>query len=663
MSAQLDVKAFQARLEALEGEIDRLGDSAADIEGFFRVFLERIISVLGVGGGVWQVSEFGELTCISHMNLAAAALHEQGRQHQLLNSALDKVMQSGAAVVLPGHDSANIYDGGLTAEAGANDSPHTLLFAPIIAADKISAVLVLISPADVDPRAVRGYLGFVLGLCEKAGRYLERNRIEQLQAELARTERLRQYLSALHSSLQPRRTCYALANYGQELLGVYRCLAGTYNSRGKFRMESVSGLESVAVKSSLIKNISAVARQVCRNGKALIVENPEAARSQSPQTDDDLLTAARLYMLQARSVAMGVFPITWQQQVVGALVVEKAHEEPIDQAQRQQIEALLVEAGSALSHALTYRNLPFSPLIRAWAAARDRIYRMNWARRALWTAILAALVLTPFLIRMQVKVYGAAELIPVESRIAYAAQEGIIDSVSIPPDRIVSAGAVLAVLDSRIIDQQIERVTNEIDEVNIALFQEINSNPTGTTAEIYRSEIKAKQAELEQYRQEKNRYRITAPVAGRVITPESVLQQLPSRPVSRGEPILEVVPLDSLWELKVGIPEDEAGELLAAYDNLQSDEFLWAKFILNAYPRLTFQSRVISVARRAHVLSTGPQKYRNVIEVRIAQPPGFRDQIDPRQGLEGKVAVECGRRSLFYAVTHEFSNFIRINLF
>ncbi|MCP4711421.1 MAG: HlyD family efflux transporter periplasmic adaptor subunit, partial [Planctomycetes bacterium] len=218
---------------------------------------------------------------------------------------------------------------------------------------------------------------------------------------------------------------------------------------------------------------------------------------------------------------------------------------------------------------------------------------------------------------MQVKVYGSAELVPVSSRIAYASQDGIINEVSIPENRLVEAGAILATLDTKIIDSQIERVTNELAELNIVLRQEINANPTGATAQIYTSQINAKKAEWEQYLAERERFQIVAPVTGRIITPESTLEQLLSLPVSRGEPILEVVPEDSPWILKVSVPEDEAGELLKAYDSLSEGETLPAKFILNAFPSHTFESKVISVARKAFVLTTGQEKYRNVIEVRL----------------------------------------------
>ena len=52
-----------------------------------------------------------------------------------------------------------------------------------------------------------------------------------------------------------------------------------------------------------------------------------------------------------------------------------------------------------------------------------------------------------------------------------------------------------------------------------------------------------------------------------------------------------------------------------------------------------------------------------LIEVRVDEPEDLKDNIDPRQGMEGKVAIECGKRSLFYAVTHEFADFVRVSMF
>ena len=50
-------------------------------------------------------------------------------------------------------------------------------------------------------------------------------------------------------------------------------------------------------------------------------------------------------------------------------------------------------------------------------------------------------------------------------------------------------------------------------------------------------------------------------------------------------------------------------------------------------------------------------------EVRVAEPSNLRSKVDLRKGLQGKVAIECGRRSLYYAMTHEFIDFVRVSFF
>lgn len=665
--ADTGMKGFQERLGVLKRQIAQLSGAGVGVETYFRSFLEQVVAVLGVGGGIWRVQEGAGMACVCHMNLSMAGLGEDGRQVDLVGRMAGRVVESGQAVVLAGNDASNVFDGGLGAE-GTNDSVHTLIAVPMIESGEVAVVLVLIAPEGVDPRAVRGFAGFLVGLCGQAGGFLERKRIEDLRGEIAQGQRLREYVSALHSSLDPRRTCYALANYGQELLGVYRCMAGTYNAWGKFRMQAVSGLESVAVKSGFVQTVSAIAKVVCMNGKALLVDSPSEAQGAASDADD-LLTAARLYMLQAEIKVMGVFPVTSGDEVVGALVVEKAQEEPIDQGQRQRVETLLVEAGTALNNCLAYRSLPFSAALRAAGALRRKIYRMPGGRRVVWAAILMILISLPFVIQKDVTVIGTAELVPVAARTVYAQQDGVIESLSPlleelleTRDKLVQQGDLLALMDTRGIDSLIDKVASEISETDIAIDAAIDVGDE-EQAVLLKLQFKTLQAQLKMYTIEHEKYDVRANVSGRIITRQSVLKQLLGKPVARGQALLEIVPEDTSWELTVNVPEDEAGPLLLAYDG-RGEEPLSARVILHMFPDFTLETEVVSVAARAHVMSTGERKYRNVIEVRVAQPEGLLEYgIDPRQGMEGKVAIKCDRRSVFYAVTHEFVNFLRINLF
>ena len=661
MPTDVQVNSFEDQLKVLEVRIDELSRVAEDLGEYYKDFLRQIVDLLGVGGAIWQISNIGEISCLNHLNLSVAGLDEQGNQVELLDQALTRVYESVGPIVLPGYDGTNMYDGGLGKDA-VNRSAHTLLFVPVLDADEVKNIFLLITPPEVDPRAIQGLLEYLQRLCRRASDLLQRLRLGETDQQLARSERLRDYYSALHSGLDPKRTCFALANYAQELLGVYRCMAGSFNSAGKFRMLSVSGLESVAVKSSFIKSISSIARQVCRNNKALLVDNPNAVLAAGAETGgDDLIAEARLYMLQAKSLAMGVFPIVWDKQVVGALVVEKAREEPIDAEQRQQTESLLIEAGSALANGLVYRSQPLSWLVRPLARLRDKIYRMERGRRLVWLSVWFLLIVLPFIIPKQVKVVGNAELIPIEARIAYAQRDGLVERLSVPEDRQVRAGAVLASMDVRIVEAELDRVANAISAARIA--QEEAAGRSKLQVQRLKSELKSLEAEQKKYLLERQQYEIVAPVSGMVITRQDELRLLLSRPVARGEAVITVVPEDTPWELSVNIPEDKAGQVLRAYDQLEPGAKLTAKVILNAYPDTVFETQVVSVAPRATVLTLGQQKYSNVIEVRVAEPANLRQTIDPREGLEGKVAIECGKRHLFFALTHEFVDFVRVSLF
>jgi hypothetical protein len=651
LETEVEVSNFQQQLRNLEREIVQLAQSGCDFDSYFRQFLDKAVTVLGEGGAIWIRTESGELGVLSHINLVAAGMEQEGPQSDLMFNAIQKVLQSGAPTAFPARAAAG--------ELGVNNSDHALLFVPVIAARQVAAVMVLIAPQDMDPQALQRFLSFVVKLCQHAGEFIQHQHLGDLQEQLTRTDRFRQYVSALHSSLDPKRSCYALANYAQELLGSFRCMAGVYHINGKFQMEAISGLESVAVKSSFIRSISKIARQVCRNDKVLIVENPSAAMLESTEPTEDLVTEARIYMLQAKSLVLGIFPIRSDDRVVGALIIEKSNEQPIDEPQRRRIDNLISEAGSALANSLTWRDVPFSPLVRAVARVRDKIYAMGMTRRLVWGVVWALVLLTPLIATRPVKVVGHAELVPMEARIAFANQDGIIDETYVTAGQQVQAGDLLALLDTKFIDSQLDHVRAEIVQAGLDWQIAPNSNK-----KIFKSREDLANYKLKMLLREREQYRITAPIDGTLVTRDSAIRQLPAKPVSRGEEVFEIVPGQTPWNISVNIPESEVGEFLKAFDALSEGEYIPARVILHAYPNTTLQTHVLSVSPRAYVLEAGPEKYENVIEVLVEQPEEFdKIVLDPRPGLEGKVAFECGRRNLFYVFSHKFINFVRVKMF
>ncbi len=659
-TAQQQVNSFQDRLAILDQEIALISESELSFVEYFRTFLEQIVSVLGSGGSVWKVNT-DQLICVCHINQSIAGLEPNGNQFKLAEMAIKKVKESGGTIVLPAHGASDLYDGGLGQQA-INNSPHTLLFVPVKVSGDVAAILVLISPEGVDPRAVRGYAGFVAGLCQKAGQFILAEELRSQKKYTSKTDRLRHYVSALHSSLDPKRCGYAIANYSQELLEVYRCTAGTYSSNGKFRVQAVSGLESVAVKSAMLKDLETISKEVCKNGKPLIVDNPHAAKKAETTDDNELITATRLYMLQVDSVMLGIFPIKAPEgHIVGALIVEKALEEDFSNNQLQQIEGLMAEAGIAIKNCQKYNELPLLACMKLLASLRDKTFRSSKYKKLTWAIVLLAIVTLPHVIQKNVKVTGNSELIAKGARNIYALTDGIIDSVNIPEDRMVKAGEVLARFDTRITETELTRIANSIDESNIARRQAL-SKGLGEDAKRLELSIAGMKAEKAKYEFILENHEIKAPFSGIITTRETEIRELTNKPLKAGDLVLEVIPTTPIWQFQVNVPEDEAGSLLDSWHELKEGETLKAKVIMDAYPDKIFDTEVVNLSSRAHVETTGQQKYRNVISVTVAMPEEL-SQMELRQGMEGKVAIECGKKSIFYLLTHEFTDFIRVNTF
>ena len=67
-----------AGLNALEREIAQLSVSDCAPEDYFRKFLEQLVTVLGVGGGIWEIGELGRLKNLCHIN---TSLQQSGECH------------------------------------------------------------------------------------------------------------------------------------------------------------------------------------------------------------------------------------------------------------------------------------------------------------------------------------------------------------------------------------------------------------------------------------------------------------------------------------------------------------------------------------------------------------------------------------------------------
>jgi hypothetical protein len=155
---------------------------------------------------------------------------------------------------------------------------------------------------------------------------------------------------------------------------------------------------------------------------------------------------------------------------------------------------------------------------------------------------------------------------------------------------------------------------------------------------------------LSQYRTD---LAVTSPIAGRVTTWD-VQQLLAARPVRRGQPLLAVADVSGPWELDVYVPDDQAGHVLAAQDELGPE--LEVSYILATEPGVTRLGRIKRMAQAVESDEAGQRTVLVRVQVDKASLPPLRP------GATATARIHCGRRAIGYVWFRDVLEFVQTHV-
>ena len=137
--------------------------------------------------------------------------------------------------------------------------------------------------------------------------------------------------------------------------------------------------------------------------------------------------------------------------------------------------------------------------------------------------------------------------------------------------------------------------------------------------------------------------------------------RLLSRPVNRGENLLEIADPTKDWELEVNMPEKRMGHIAeAATAALQSGSPLAVTFFLATNPSKQLQGKVVEIEHSAEI--RGEEGNTVLLRVDFDQQK-LRDVIaDPKIGATATAKVYCGKRAIGYVWFHDLVDFIRAKI-
>ncbi len=154
------------QIRGLVNEIAQLSKSDLSPEQYYAEFLPRIVQALAaVGGAVWNVGEGGRLELAYQINISRSLLDPAAEDAVRHVQLLGQVIQTAEPRLVPPQSGSG--------EGGAgNPTNYLLVLSPMKSENHVEGILEVFQRPDVQPASQRGYLQFVVQMCELAGDWL-----------------------------------------------------------------------------------------------------------------------------------------------------------------------------------------------------------------------------------------------------------------------------------------------------------------------------------------------------------------------------------------------------------------------------------------------------------------------------------------------------------
>lgn len=324
---------------------------------------------------------------------------------------------------------------------------------------------------------------------------------------------------------------------------------------------------------------------------------------------------------------------------VGGLFFERRKDQPFQSPERVWCAQLAAYAGPVLT--LTHRARP-GLVQRGFALATNMLHRLlgkGHFKYKFMAAVIVLMLLAAALVPVDYRVTAPASLEGVVQRAVAAPRDGYIASAPQRAGDAVHAGDILAVLDSRELELEADKWRNQRAQWRKA-YREALSDHKRAQARIQQARIARADAELALVEAQLARNTLRAPIDGIVVSGD--LSQSLDAPVSRGDVLFEVAPLD---RYRVVLQVDDRD--IAALQAGQAGELT-----LSGLPGRQLSFSVNRITPVAQVIG-GRNRFR-VEGERLEQAKRLRP------GMAGTGKITTGKRSLLWILGHRTLDWLRL---
>jgi len=651
------VEQAKQQIRGLAREVAQLAKSDIAPLEFYDAMLNRVVTALAaVGGAVWTIVE-GRLELQYQINLRETRItenEENQRRHGLL---LNKALGAPEGMIVSPRSGAGDDSG------AANPTDLLLVLGALKAGAETRGLVEIFQRPSIDPKAQRGYLGFVLQMCELAGDFLKNRELRHFSDRQTLWAQLENFTRLAHRNLDVRSTAYTIANEGRRLIDCDRVsVAIGKGKRGV--IEAVSGQDLFDKRSNIVTLLGELATAVMHSGETVWYTGDTT--HMPPQIEE----AVQAYIDEAHSKAVGIIPLKRPQdppaspdevveppEVIGALVVEQIQDSQPKQGLQQRVDVVREHSAIALANALEHRGLFLMPV---W----EKLGKAKWvvqARTLPKTIAIAVTLLTAIVLMCVVPwsfyLSGKGTLQPSERRDVFAWLDGVVVDVKVKHGQAVKKGELLAVMRNTDLEvnyadiagqktstqEQINSIRRSLLDERNKLSDEERIRLSGQLLQLkktYDSLVK----QLELLKQKREQLNVLSPIDGLIVTWD-VHNLLIHRPVRQGQVLMSIADPSGDWELELHMPEERIGHIVAAQQRIKPE--LMTKYILATDPGNEHFGSVKEVGAKAEP----SEEEGNTVLVRVAI--NKNDFEERRPGSTVNAKVNCGYAPIGYVWFHD----------
>jgi biotin carboxyl carrier protein len=402
--------------------------------------------------------------------------------------------------------------------------------------------------------------------------------------------------------------------------------------RKKSRLVAVSQSAAIDRRSALSRAIEAAQDEAIDQGSVLIAPRPDTPAFVAASAHDRLShTLSGTHLLTA--------PLFSNDQAIGAITLRRSA--AFTQAEIDLIDALGAAAGPLLHEKWRQdRSLPALAFDRGVAILKKLAGPRHFAFKAIAAVLIAgaaylALATDTYRSRARAQIQGETR------RLVSAPFDGYIHAQFARAGDVVPADFVLAELQGD--DLELERLRQIAHKRQYQLeLDKALAKADLAEVNIAQAQIDQTDAEIDLSDQMIARARLRAPFAAVVVSGD--LSQSVGKPVSRGDTLYELAPLDR-YRMTAAVPESDIGLVKKG----QHGELL-----LSALPDRTYPVEISSI-------TTVAQAGEGVNGFEVIGTIDAKDQ-SLRPGMEGVVKIEVGRRNLAWIWIHPIVDWMRIKI-